>query len=113
MLRNTASIKRALAACWRNAIIALLQGTIQVAVLNELFEGGGFTMVMKDDKGRFYREDVILFSIGSSWKRLTHLPIDKSVVVAECSRDRLPFSGSGIGLPCCKNMLIGSRPIQL
>lgn len=56
-LQNTASIKRALAACWGNAPIALLQGSIQVAVLNELFEGGGFSMVMKDGKGRFYRED--------------------------------------------------------
>lgn len=40
-----------------NARIAMMKRLIQEAILNELYEGGGQSMVSKDRKGRFIRED--------------------------------------------------------
>ena len=39
------------------ACVAEMKGEIQVAILNELFEGEGQSMVFKNRKGRFVRED--------------------------------------------------------
>jgi hypothetical protein len=38
-----------------NAAVAIPKGMIQEAILEELFAGGGQSMVFKDDKGRFIR----------------------------------------------------------
>lgn len=40
-----------------HATVGDLKHMIQEAVLNEMFEGGGFSMITKDHKGRYIRDD--------------------------------------------------------